>query len=349
MLVKYFAAMARRTRVGLPALYRILRGRGLGVKTGGPEDFKSIDDVIYAYQAQVDYFAERMARAMDCMGKAHAELKPTPFISSTVDDCLERGMDVTWGGARYNYTGPQAVGLADVADSLAAIKTLVFDQGRVSMSELIEAMDRNFLGAEPLRQMLVNKAPKYGNHDPDADGLAARAAEIYCRQIARRKNGRGGVFRPGIYSISSHLVLGFFTGATPDGRKNGDPLAAGVSPKNGSEKKGPTAVLSSAASLDNSLPTNGTVLNMRYDPALLAGEENLKKFIDLVRAYFKMGGFQVQNNIVSAEILKEARDFPGRHPGLVVRVAGYSALFTELDRATQNDIIQRTAHGCEAP
>ncbi|UCD85278.1 MAG: hypothetical protein JSU92_03545 [Deltaproteobacteria bacterium] len=345
MWPRYLMLMGRRTRIRLPDLYRILRGRALGVRTGDARRFQSFDDLLGAYRKQVSYFVERMVEAMHYCDIAHAELKPTPFISSTIDDCLEHGKDVTGGGARYNFTGPQAIGLADVADSLAAVKKLVFDQGKISMEELLEALNRDFEGKESLRQMLINRAPKYGNGEEEVDLLAREAAAIYCREVEKHRNFRGGMFQPGIYSMSAHLVFGIFTGATPDGRGRGETLAAGVSPVRGRELKGPTAVMRSVSRVDNTLISNGCVLNMTFSPQLLEGNENLRKFADLNLAYFKLGGLHVQYNVIDAEMLREAQRYPDRHRGLVVRVAGYSALFTELDRATQNDIINRTAHG----
>ncbi len=345
MLLRYFMLMGRRTRIKLPDLYRILRGKGLGVRSGDARRFKSIDDLLDAYGKQVSHFVGRMVEAMDYCDRAHAELKPTPFISSTIDDCSERGKDVTRGGARYNFTGPQAIGLADVADSLAAVKTLVFDQSKISMDELLEALSNDFAGKEPLRQMLINKAPKYGNDEEEVDTLAREVAAIYCREVEKHRNFRGGMFQPGIYSMSAHLVFGILTGATPDGRRRGEPLASGVSPVRGRELKGPTAVMHSVARVDTPPISNGCVLNMTFNPQLLKGTENLRKFADLNRAYFELGGLHVHYNIIDAEILRAAQKYPDRHRGLVVRVAGYSALFTELDRSTQNDIISRTAHG----
>jgi formate C-acetyltransferase len=345
MLLKYLILMRRRTRVGLADLYRILRGRRLGPASGDAKSFPSFDHVLAAFREQVAFAVDRMVAAMHYCDQAHAELKPTPFLSSTIDDCLAQGRDVTEGGARYNFTGPQAVGLADVADSLAAIQKLVFERKKVSMAQLLAALDRNFEAGEPLRQMLLHQAPKFGNDEEEVDALARKAAAIYCQEVSRHKNFRGGPYSPGIYSMSAHIVFGILTGATPDGRKAWESLAAGVSPARGREQKGPTAVLRSAAQVDGTLLSNGCVLNMSMDPKLIQGEKNLEKFAALNRAYFDLGGLHVQYNIVDTETLKEAQRDPERHRGLVVRVAGYSALFTELDRATQDDIITRTRYG----
>ncbi len=347
MLLRYFAGMGRLLHIPWRDLYAMFRGRGIGPGTGDPRAFKSIDDLIGAYQKQVAHAVGRMAEAMQYCDRAHAELKATPFISSTIDDCLERGRDVTRGGARHNFTGPQAVGLADVADSLAAVQKLVFDEGRVGMDELVAALESDFAGAEPLRQTLLARAPKYGNDDDEADAMAQKAAAIYCEEVSKLTNYRGGKYAPGIYGMSAHLAFGIFTGATPDGRQKGEPLAAGVSPRRGRELKGPAAVMRSVARVDGARVTNGYVLNMSFDPALMDGEKNLEKFAALNRAFFKQGGLHVQHNVVSAETLRKAQQDPENYAGLVVRVAGYSALFTQLDRVTQDDIILRTAHGCE--
>ena len=347
MLLKYLLAMARRTNFSRVKFFKALRGKNVGPESGDPEKFQSIQDVISAYEKQVGYAVEKMAQAMYFCDKAHAELKPTPFISSTVNDCIAQGRDVTAGGARYNFTGPQAIGLADVADSLFAIKTLVFDQKKISLAELLEAMQNNFHNSEPLRQKLLHKAPKYGNDDPEVDELARKAAEIYCHEVSKHKNFRGGTFRPGIYSMSGHIVFGLLVGALPDGRLAGEALAAGVSPARGMELKGPTAVMRSVSRVDSTKVSNGYVLNMSFHPHLLQGDSSLQKFSALLLTYFKLGGLHIQYNIVDADTLREAQEFPERWQGLVVRVAGYSALFSELDRATQNDIICRTMHGVE--
>jgi len=347
MMLRYLRATGKAVGLGLTDFSGALRGKNLGVKTGDANEFKSIEDVLNAYQSQVSYFARRMVEAMYFCDRAHSELKPTPFISSTIDDCLANGKDVTAGGARYNFTGPQAVGLAEVADSLAAIQSLVFDLKQISLPELLFALRKNFQGFEPLRQMLIHRAPKYGNDHELSDRMAKLAAQIYCDEVSRHPNFRAGKFRPGIYSMSAHLVFGILTGATPDGRFNGELLSAGVSPGRGRELKGPTAVMRSVAKVDGLKITNGCVLNMSFHPDLLRGEENLEKFVELNQAYFRLGGLHIQFNIISADTLKEAQQFPDRHRSLVVRVAGYSGLFTVLDRPTQNDLIARTRHGCE--
>jgi formate C-acetyltransferase len=332
-------------KFGVPDLLRLASGKRLGPETGDPRNFKSFDELMDAYRKQVEYFVEKMVIAMDACDRAHAELKTTPFISFAIEDCIKSGKDVTWGGARYNFTGPQAVGVADVADSLAAVKKFVFDERIISMGELLDALHSDFDGKEHLRQMLLEKAPKYGNDDDYVDSIARESASVYFKAVERHKNFRGGIFQPGIYSMSAHLVFGVFVGATPDGRRKGDPLTEGVSPAHGRERRGPTAVMASVAKIDHRKCSNGNVLNMKFSPSALERDADIKNFVGLNRTYFELGGSEVQYNVISAGVLREAQRNPEKYRGLVVRVAGYSALFTELDIATQNDIIGRMEHG----
>lgn len=331
-------------KLGLLDQFEILRGRKFGPRTGDPAGFESIDGVIEAYRSQMAYFVKSMVDSMEAGGRAIAELKPTPYISCTVLGCVDRAKDVSAGGARYNFTGPQAIGVANVGDSLAAIDRLVFREKIYTMRELLNVIDKNYEGEEPMRRRLLTREPRYGNDDDSADRFARIAAEVYCGEVEKHANYRGGKFQPGIYSITGHIVLGALTGATPDGRRAGEPLAEGVSPARGSERRGPTAVLKSASKLNYKLTSNGVVLNMRFHPEAFRAEENVKKFAAMNRAYFMQGGSHVQYNIVGAETLKDAQKNPDNHRDLVVRVAGYSAAFTELDPAAQDDIIRRTEH-----
>jgi len=342
--VVYRAFTEKNLKLSLRDHMQILGGRHIGPRTGKPGDFGSIDRVIEAYRQQVAYFVDRMVQSMDAAGKAHAEMKPTPFISSTISDCIENARDVTSGGARYNFTGPQAIGLANAGNSLAAIDRHVFGEKSISLKKLVAILDDDFDGAEPLRRKLAEDELKYGNDCDHADRFAGIAARIYCEEVEKHANYRGGWFQPGIYSITGHIALGALTGTTPDGRRGGTPLAEGISPARGTERNGPTAVLKSAAKLDTKLISNGLVLNMRFQPHILRSEESIKKFAAMNRTYFQLGGMHVQYNIIDQETLKKAQANPEDYRDLVVRVAGYSALFTELDTATQNDIISRTCH-----
>ena len=244
----------------------------LGPATGDPGGFTTIEDVIEAYRAQVEYLVAQMVEGLEGLARAHAERRPIPLASSLTDDCLERGLDLTAGGARYNFTGVQGVGTASVGDSLAAIDRLVFREKRITMGELLAALDSDFAGQEPLRQMLLNKVPKYGNDDDDVDRFARLAAEIYCRAVEKHPNFRGGWYSPGMYSVTMHIVFGLMVGATPDGRRARQPLSQGISPANGRDGHGPTAALKSAAKLNHTLVSNGLALNQMLSLGATARE-----------------------------------------------------------------------------
>jgi len=322
---------------------RLVRDQ-IGLATGDPRSFTCIEDVIKAYQAQVEYLVGRMAEALEGLAHAHAERRPVPLASSLTDDCLTRGLDLTAGGAHYNFTGVQGVGVATVGDSLAAIDRLVFDQGRVTMEELLAALDTDFEGREPLRQMLLNKAPKYGNDDDHGDRFARLAAEIYCRAVERHRNFRGGWYSPGLYSVTTHIAFGLMVGATPDGRRAGELLSQGISPAHGRDRCGPTAALKSAAKLNHRLASNGVALVQMLSLGASAREHASDVLGGLLEAYFTYGGQELQWNPVDRSTLVAAQQNPEAYRGLVVRVAGYSALFTDLNRVVQDELIARTEH-----
>ncbi|TES86292.1 glycyl radical protein [Candidatus Aerophobetes bacterium] len=321
-----------------------LCGKKLGLKTGDPRNFTSFDQVIDAYRKQVAYYVKHMVTTVNTIEKVHAQIMPLPYFSLVIDDCREEGKDVTWGGARYDYTGPQGVGLASVADSLAAIKKLVFDEKKVTMDELIEAMDTNFEGKETLRQILINEPPKYSNDNDYADNIAREVGVIYCQEVSKYHNTRGGKYRPGLYSVSANVPLGIHVGALPDGRKAKSPLSDGVSPAHGTERSGPTAIVKSVAKLDHTLVTNGTQLNMKFSPRVLSDLKGKRNLANLIRTFFDLGGWHIQFNVVSADTLREAQRKPDDYRWLIIRVAGYSAFFLELDKAVQDDIIDRTEY-----
>lgn len=316
----------------------------LGPATGDPRSFTAIEEVIGAYRAQVEYLVGQMVEGLEGLARAHAERRPLPLASSLTDDCLERGLDLTAGGARYNFTGVQGVGIATVGDSLAAIDRLVFREKRITMSELLAALDSDFAGQEPLRQMLLNKAPKYGNDDDDADRFTRLAAEIYCRAVERHPNFRGGWYSPGLYSVTTHIAFGMMVGATPDGRRARQPLSQGISPANGRDRNGPTAALKSAAKLNHRLVSNGVALNQMLSLGATAREHAPDVLGGLVGAYFDLGGQHLQWNIVDRATLIAAQQNPEAYRGLIVRVSGYSALFTDLNRFVQDELIARTEH-----
>lgn len=321
-----------------------LSGEKLGPDTGELTSFNSYEDVMAAYREQMAYFVELLAISDNAVDKAHGQRAPLPFLSSLVDDCIAEGKSLQDGGAHYNFTGPQGVGVANVADSLAAMKSLVFDNKELTLEELKNAIDSDFEKAdgEKIRQQLLNRAPKYGNDEPYADSIAHDAAFIYCQEVEKYVNPRGGSFQPGLYPVSANVPLGAVVGATPDGRKSGEPLADGVSPASGMDQSGPTASVKSVTKLDHVIASNGTLLNMKFHPSALKGDKGLDNLVAVTETLFKGGGTHIQYNVIGKETLEDAQNNPDEYRGLVVRVAGYSAFFTSLDTAIQNDIISRT-------
>ncbi|MBI5518586.1 MAG: glycyl radical protein [Desulfovibrio sp.] len=317
-------------------------GKQIGPKSGSLETFTCYEDLLASYKAQTEHFVRLMAAADNAVDMTHAELCPLPFLSSLVADCIAEGRSLQEGGAHYNFTGPQGVGVANAGDSLSAVKYLVFDEKTLTMKELAEALRTDFKGREDLRMLLVNRAPKYGNDNDYADEIAREAALIYCNEVNRYTNPRGGKFQPGLYPASANVPLGSVVTATPDGRKAWSPLADGVSPISGCDTCGPTASVLSVAKLDHEIASNGTLLNQKFHPSAIEGDTGLENLKAVTETYFKNGGFHVQYNVISRETLEDAQRNPDQYKGLVVRVAGYSAFFTALDKTLQDDIIART-------
>jgi len=325
-----------------------LTGKQTGPHTGDPRKFTSFEEVVEAYRKQIEFFVKHMVIAVNTICDVHKELVPVPFTSVFHHNCLEEGKDLTEGGAKYNYAGCNGVGIANVGDSLAAIKKLVFEDRAITMTELIEALDSNFEGKEDLRQMLINKAPKYGSGDKYVDAIVREAVTIYDNELKRYTTNRGGMFKPGHLSTSTNVPFGEVCGAFPDGRKAKQPLADGVSPSHGSDKNGPTAVFTSVAyGIDAVGGCNGPLLNMKFSPSALSNERSMRKFMALLRTYFDLGGAHVQCNVVSKELLQEAQKNPEKYKDLMIRVAGYSAYFVELSTDMQNDIIDRTEYSLD--
>ncbi len=312
-----------------------------GLETGDPLEFQSMDDVIEAFRKQVSYLVGLMAEGSNHFETANIELMPTPFLSLCVEDCFDAGRDITTGSARYNFTGVQGVGMADVADSLAALNQLVFEEKKLSMSELVDALRDGFDDAEPLRQMLLNKAPKYGNDNKFVDEYAQLVARIYSEEVEKHTNKRGGSFIAGMYSVTTHVPFGAFTGALPSGRMPTTPLSNGASPAMGAPKSGLTAALSSVASVDYTLYPNGVAYTLGLDPSFVSGEEGLDSLVFLFKSHFELGGMQIQFNMMDTEVLLDAQRNPDEYRNLVVRVAGYSAYFVDLCKDVQDDIIGR--------
>jgi pyruvate formate-lyase/glycerol dehydratase family glycyl radical enzyme len=317
-------------------------GGRVGAATPDPRTFKSFEEVQRAFLEQLSHSVDKMVRAVEAKDRAHAGDFPSPLVSCTLEGCLESGRDMTRGGAKYNYGSITGRGLGTVTNSLAAIRWAVFERNMLTMDELIGHLHRNFKGAESLRKEIVAKAPKYGNDDVGVDMLARWVTGAFCREVRKHQCGRGGFYRAGIFSYGVHVADGMYLGATPDGRKAGEPVSNGISPSNGTELSGPTAAMFSAAEAGSALLSDGTAFNMRFPPALLASPENVDKIASLVEAYFAMGGRHVQFNVVDSDTLRDAQARPEKYPDLVVRVSGYCAYFTDLGRSIQNDIISRT-------
>ncbi len=317
-------------------------GRQIGPRTGEAAGFSTFAELFDAYRKQVAYFMGLMAGVINTVDTMHARHVTLPFVSSFTEDCVGRLKEVHDGGALYNHDGPQGVGLADAADSLAVIRDLVFERKELGFDRLMEALARDFEGCEGLRRQVLRDVPKYGNNDPSVDGLARELAHFFCREVERYRNLRGGGLVPGLYSVSANVPIGQYVGATPNGRKAGEPVAEACSPSHGSDRSGPTQAALSVAHLDHLLVTNGTQYNQRYHPSALGGSRGLRALVQLIRTFFEEGGYHIQFNVVSTEKLRDAQRHPDKYRDLVVRVAGYSAFFIDLDPAIQEDIIRRT-------
>ncbi len=368
-------------------------GVQVGLKTGDVGQMDSFEQFYGAYKAQIEYAIQLLVNADNAIDMAHAERCPLPFLSSMVDDCMKRGKTVQEGGAVYNFTGPQGFGVANMADSLYAVKKLVYEEKKLTMKELKRALATNYgkglnrediaaLAANAAKSMqdagetvgekeitailqavtaavqapqvaesgarilkMLEDAPKFGNDIEQVDAFARDVAYTYTKPLQNYKNPRGGMFQAGLYPVSANVPLGAQTGATPDGRLAHTPVADGVSPSAGRDVNGPTAAANSVARLDHYIASNGTLFNQKFHPSALSGTQGLENFTGLIRAYFDQKGSHMQFNVVSRETLLDAQKHPEQYKHLVVRVAGYSALFTTLSRSLQDDIIRRTQQG----
>ena len=369
------------------------KGEQISIRTGDVESFKTFEEFYDAYKAQMNYNIGLLVNADNAIDVAHAERCPLPFLSCMVEDCIKRGKTVQEGGAVYNFTGPQGFGVANMADSLYAIKKLVFDEKKVTLGDFKRALAANYgkgldaakaqeitvevvknlraagktVGEEQIAAILaqvlqgtaspeekkkydellelIEAVPKFGNDDDEVDAFARDVAYTYTRPLQDYKNPRGGSFQAGLYPVSANVPLGAQTGATPDGRLAGKPVADGVSPSAGKDTHGPTAAANSVSRLDHFIASNGTLFNQKFHPSALAGRTGLENFVALIRSYFDQKGSHMQFNVVTRETLLDAQKHPENYKHLVVRVAGYSALFTTLSRSLQDDIINRTEQG----
>ena len=369
------------------------KGEMVGIPTGDVTQMKTFDEFFDAYKKQMEYCISLLVNADNAIDVAHAERCPLPFLSCMIDDCLKEGKSVQEGGAVYNFTGPQGFGIANMADGLFAIRKLVYEDKKVSMKELKEALAWNydkgldaqsagdmtemimkamqkagrnvdastaegllktFMGMKPGGQKtqrfkeihdMIDEVPKFGNDIPEVDYFAREVAYTYSKPLQKYNNPRGGKFQAGLYPVSANVPLGGQTGATPDGRYAHTPVADGVSPSAGKDVKGPTAAATSVSRLDHFIVSNGTLFNQKFHPSALSGREGLEKFVALIRGYFDQKGMHMQFNVVDRQTLLDAQEHPEKYKHLVVRVAGYSALFTTLSRSLQDDIIRRTEQG----
>lgn len=305
------------------------------------------DGLINQIRDKIRYYIKLMVEGSNICDIGHRDWAPVPLLSSFIEDCVQHGQDITAGGARYNFSGVQGIGIANLSDSLHALKGMVFEQKRLSFAELIAVLKANFQTpeGEKIRARLINRFEKYGNDIDEVDNISADLLRFYCKEVEQYQNPRGGQFTPGSYTVSAHVPLGSVVGATPDGRLAGEQLAdGGLSPMLGQDVQGPTAVLKSVSKLDNFLLSNGTLLNVKFTPATLAGDSGLNKLADFLQAFTRLRLQHIQFNVVNADTLREAQQRPQDFAGLVVRVAGYSAFFVELSQEIQDDIIRRTAH-----
>ncbi|MDR3365156.1 MAG: hypothetical protein LBS91_09500 [Clostridiales Family XIII bacterium] len=317
-------------------------GKDSGFGTGHLYDYKNFGEVMEAYKKQIDHYVNWQITMTNLFFVVMKEKMPLPGASATMEGCMEKGRDVMYGGAKYNSTGASGVGCANVVDSLVAIKYLCFDENICTTRELYDAILSDWDGKEDLRQTILNQVPRYGNALEYADGIAKESLDYFADALQRGSADRGNPFSCGMYPVSTHLIHGAHSWATPDGRKAGEALAEGISPKQGLDRNGPTAVLRSVSAFDHKKYRNGTLLNMRFHPASVRGDDGTAKLRNLVETFFNMGGMHIQYNIVGSDTLRAAQSDPETYKNLVIRIAGFSAYFVELDEALQNDLILRT-------
>jgi len=315
----------------------------IGVKTGYAADYQRFDDVIEAFKIQVNYFADMKIEGNNIIEGVFAGWLPVPFLSLLVEDCITNGKDYNCGGARYNTSYIQGVGLGSITDMLTAVRYHIYDNKTMSWEELIKATDADFKGYEQIQYELIYNTPKFGNDDDYADRQAVTVFEIYYDSVNGRPNTRGGVHRINMLPTTSHVYFGSVIGATTDGRNAGLPLSEGISPFQGVDHNGPTSVIKSASKIDH-LRTGGTLLNQKFSPSFFEDEDSYEKLTALIRSYFSLDGHHIQFNVVNAETLKDAQKNPEKYRDLIVRVAGYSDYFNDLGEDLQNEIIKRTEH-----
>lgn len=320
-----------------------LTGKKIGIETGNPVNFKSYDELFDAYKKQLQHFIDIKIKGNRIIERLYAEHLPAPFMSLMIDDCIENGKDYNNGGARYNTSYIQGVGIGTLTDSLSSIKYNVYDKQNISVSELLNALHNNFKNNEDLRKSFLNDTPKYGNDNDYSDNLLKDIFEAFYSAVEGRPNTKGGFFRINLLPTTSHVYFGSKISATPDGRFSNLPVSEGISPVQGADVNGPTSVIKSAAKIDH-LRTGGTLLNQKFTPQIFQDDNSIDKIVHLIRSYFKMDGHHIQFNVIDAETLRDAQNHPENYRDLIVRVAGYSDYFVDLTPELQEEIIKRTEH-----
>ena len=321
--------------------YDHVAGRQLGLPLGNAEDFHSYEELLDAYHKQIEYFLDIKIRGSNLIESIYANYMPVPFLSVITNDCIATGKDYNAGGARYNTSYLQGVGIGTVTDSLAAIRFQVFDGKNITMSDLLRAMREDFANDPQILNLVQNHSPKYGNDDDYADDIMRSVFEFYRDTVTGRPNQRGGTYRVNMLPTTCHVYFGEVMLASANGRRAGKPVSEGISPEKGADTNGPTAVLRSCAKMDH-LSTGGTLLNQKFTPSVVAGEAGLRQMANLIRAYFNMDGHHIQFNVIDRQTLLDAQAHPEEYKDLIVRVAGYSDHFRNLSRALQDEIIART-------
>ncbi|MDD1776731.1 MAG: hypothetical protein LUQ65_01075 [Candidatus Helarchaeota archaeon] len=317
-------------------------GKKYGLETGNPENFTSYEEIWKAYLQQLKFLISHIVKCVDIKDIIYAKYYPSPFISMTLDGCLDSALDMTQGGAKYNYNSISGRGLGTVSDSLAALKKVVFEEETITMKEMVEALNKHFKNKQVLQTILKNKVAKFGNDDDYVDSIAKDVANAFCDEVMTHPCLRTpGIYRPSFFSYGLYIVDGFLLGATPDGRNAGESISNSLSPANNTEIRGPTAVLKSLTKLDHKKIPNGMALNMKFLPTLFDTPEKREKIANLLDAYLSMGGMEIQFNVVRQEDLIDAQLHPELHQDLIVRVSGYSAYFIDLGKPVQDDIIKR--------
>jgi len=318
-------------------------GKQIGLTTGDPNSFNNFDQLYDAFETQLNYFIDIKIKGNNIIERIYAKYMPSPFLSLLIDDCISNGKDYNAGGARYNTSYIQGVGMGSISDNLASLKYNVYDKRKFELKELQNAIKNNFEGFDSIREHCLTNAPKYGNDNDYVDDLAIKVFNSYYNAINGRPNTKGGYHRINLLPTTVHVYFGSVIGAMPDGRKKSEPLSEGISPVQGVDKQGPTAVIKSVSKIDH-LKTGGTLLNQKFSPQLLSTEDGIEKLLHLIRSYFRLDGHHIQFNVVSADMLKKAQQNPDQYRNLIVRVAGYSDYFVDLTLDLQNEIIKRTEH-----